>query len=402
MGLQYPPEWKFDGVGIEISSPALRDFEKLIQQIVSGTDDPHDIFETFKTAFGNPNPSSNASWAESDMHRTLGESTNNAVTFVDSFWQALEILRKQGIPTPSASKINAILSDHQIPLLVEPPKLQMRGGDAVFSANRRTEARPHSDQSVFKKHEQIGRGGFGVVHRVTRATSIGEFEFAMKILNPSSFIENKQRCLERFKREVRILQDLQHRCIVPYIEAGVDEDGRPYILMPLIKGNDLREATSGMDPSDVVALFREVLVGVEYAHSREVLHRDLKPSNVLVRDSDGQPIILDFGCGYLMDDADEKMLTTSLVGSGPYVPPEVHRDPSRRSKLQDVYACGITLYEILARELPDVGDYRSIEESCPGIEGVDALILDAIKPEKSRLASIGNFITRLDKLILPS
>lgn len=401
MGLKYPSEWKFEGVGAEIPAEALRDFEKLIQQIVSGTDDPQNIFETFKSAFGNPNPSSSPSWAESDMHRTLDQSTDNAATFIDSFWQAIEILRKQGVPTPSASRINAILSEHQIPLFVEPPELQMRGGDAVFSASSGMEARSNAGQNIFRKHEQIGRGGFGVVHRVTRTTSIGEFEFAMKILNPSSFIENKQRCLERFKREVRILQDLQHRCIVPYIEAGLDEDGRPYILMPLIKGNDLREATSGMDSSHVVALFREVLVGVEYAHSREVLHRDLKPTNVLVRESDDQPIILDFGCGYLMDDADEKMLTTTLVGSGPYVPPEVHRDPTRRSKLQDVYACGVTLYEILARELPDVGDYRSIEQSCPGIGGVDALIQDAIKPEKSRLSSIGEFIARLDSLRLP-
>lgn len=402
MGLTFPSAWKFEGVGFGISNEALIEFEGLIQKIATGVDDSQDIFETFKSAFGNQSTSSGASWAETDLWRTMAESTDNAATFVDSFWQAVEFLQKKDIPVPSQSKVNAVLKKHQIPLVVDPPELRLSSGDAVFSAGGQEGIPSVSDQSVFTKHEVIGQGGFGIVYRVTKTTSVGEFEFAMKILSPSSFIENKERCLERFKREIRILQDLQHRCIVSHIEAGVDEDQHPYILMPLINGKDLREATSGMDPSDVMGLFREVLVGVQYAHSKKVLHRDLKPSNILVRESDSQPIILDFGCGYLMDDANKQMLTTTLVGSGPYIPPEVHRDPTRRSKLQDVYACGITLYEILARELPEIGDYRSIEEICPGIEGVDALICDAIKPEKSRLKSISDFITRLDGISFQS
>jgi hypothetical protein len=398
MGLNFSADWKFDGVGFEIPNSALSEFEDLVQLIATGVQNPQDIYETFKSAFGNQSTSSDASWAVSDLQRTMASAKGNAATFVDSFWQANEELRNRGISVPSQSRINSVLKKHQIPLVIDPPELRMPGGDAAFCASSQAGIKSASDQSVFTKHEVIGRGGFGVVYRVTKTTSVGDFDFAMKILSPSTFMENKERCFERFKREVRILRDLQHRCIVAHLEAGVDEERRPYILMPLIKGKDLRDATSGQDSPVVVGLFREVLIGVEYAHSKEILHRDLKPSNILVRESDDQPIILDFGCGYLMDDANTQMLTTTLVGSAPYIPPEVHKDPNRRSKLQDVFACGVTLYEILARELPDISDYHPIEKIVSDIKGVDAVIRDAIGPEKSRIKTMSDFIARLDEI----
>jgi serine/threonine protein kinase len=161
----------------------------------------------------------------------------------------------------------------------------------------------------------------------------------------------------------------------------------PYILMPLLEGNNVRDALEGAKPIKVFRIFDEILYALEFAHCRGVLHRDLKPTNIIVREADEQPMILDFGCAYLLDEEDEE-LTTTLVGTDVYVPDEVRRDPKKRSVMQDVYACGILLYEVIARRLPDPNDYEPLEDAVEGFKGLDTLIQRAIAPERKRLATI--------------
>ena len=130
-------------------------------------------------------------------------------------------------------------------------------------------------------------------------------------------------------------------------------------------------------------LFDEILNALEFAHSRGVVHRDLKPQNILVRKADDQPQILDFGCAYLLDEGDEE-LTTTLVGTTSYVPEEVRRDPKNRSVKQDIYACGMLLYEVIGRRLPHANDYEPLEDEVQGFEGIDKIIQVAIAAERKR------------------
>ena len=78
MYLQYPGEWKFDGVGFEIPLEADAEFFELIKTIARGTTYPKRIFESFKTAFGVESPSSDASWAETDLSRAMSDARSNA------------------------------------------------------------------------------------------------------------------------------------------------------------------------------------------------------------------------------------------------------------------------------------------------------------------------------------
>lgn len=308
----------------------------------------------------------------------------------------MEEVKRSGVGVPSAGHINKILDKWDVPLLVDPPELRKKDGDIVIATAAAAE--PVSGGTAYQRGEVLGRGGFGTVYRVTRTTKVGEFEFAMKVLDPSSFIQNKDLALQRFKREMQVLRKLQHRGIVPHIEAGLDGDQRPYILMPLVEGPDLRDGLTGAEPSRVFSVFDEILSALEYAHGQGVVHRDLKPSNILIRSSDCQPIILDFGCAYLFDDVDEASLTTTLIGSAPYMPSEVLRNPKHRTVKQDIFACGMLLHQILAGKLPDPEDYAPIEPSLMGCQGIDQLITDAIAPEKRRIASAGEFQTRLRDL----
>ena len=148
----------------------------------------------------------------------------------------------------------------------------------------------------------------------------------------------------------------------------------------------------------LLRVFEEVLLAIQYAHENQVLHRDLKPTNIIVRLSDSQPIILDFGATYLLDEVTETDLTTTLIGSAPYIPSEVINNPKHRTHKQDIYACGVLLYQMLAGKFPDRDEYDGLEELHPNANGLDQIILDAIAPEKHRIASASNFRARLQQL----
>ncbi len=383
MPLKYPAEWKFDGFGYEMPNGANNEFFNLVGTIAEGTERPKGIFEEFKSAFGVESGSSSASWAESDLARAMDEAKPNAARYISSFYAGMAAVRARGIEVPKVDLLNKILAKWEVPLVIELPNLVLKSGDIEFAATSTAE---QPSVSAFSRGPEIGRGGFGVVYRITRKTRIGDYYYAMKVLEPSSFVQNKERAEARFKREMQALERLQHRGIVQFLEAGLDAEQKPYILMPYIEGRDLREALSGAKAEKVIRVFDEILLALEFAHSKGVVHRDLKPNNILVRSSDDQPIILDFGCAFLIDELDDS-LTTTLIGTSAYIPFEVHRDPKHRTIKQDVYSCGVLLYEVIVGKLPHPDDYEPIDGLVDGYKGIDSIIQAALAPERRRLAT---------------
>jgi predicted Ser/Thr protein kinase len=379
MPLNYPDEWRFDDCPYSITSEADSAFLDLIRRIAETSASQKLVFELFKTAFGDGGSSSNTHFAEVDLASATDTARGNAARYIASFWSGVEDSKRRGFAVPSLNRVNKLLAEHNVPLVIEPPELRLREGDITFVK----EDAPQESLSLgFVMNEQIGIGGFGTVHRVTRKTKLGEYDYAMKVFNPSSFMI-RERAKQRFIRELRTLEKLQHRAIVPLLEAGLTSAEDPYILMPRILGKDLREELAGAEAHRVRDVFEEIINGLRFAHRQGVLHRDLKPKNILVRGSDKQPFILDFGAAFLLDDDDEE-LTTTLIGTGPYVPDEVHRNPRIRSVQQDVYALGVLLYEVIAQELPVPSDYKPISEQREGFGEVDLFIQRAIAPASKR------------------
>lgn len=391
MSLKYPKEWKFEGFEHAIPNDAHRDFIELIDIMAEGEERPGDIYEIFKTAYGHTSASSDSSWANTDMNRAIRSAMGNAARYVAAFYAGMEAVKKSGIDIPSVKKLNEILIAHDVPLVIEPPDLKLREGDIHFvEEDDSEEVLPLG----FVLGERIGIGGFGTVYKVTRKTKLGEYHYAMKVFDPSPNNPKKERAGQRFIRELRSLEKLQHRAIILLLEAGLNAEQVPYFLMPLVEGKDLRDALEGAEPDKVFRVFDEILNALEFAHGRKVLHRDLKPKNILVRTVDEQPLILDFGASFWLDDDDED-LTTTLIGTDAYVPEEVRRNPKHRTVQQDVYACGILLYEVLARELPHSNDYEPVEDQVDGYDGVDKVIQKAIAPERKRYSSITELRTAL-------
>jgi predicted Ser/Thr protein kinase len=378
MPLKYPAAWKFDGFPHRMPDEADGEFFALVKAIAEGAEYPKGVYEDFKSAFGVDAGSTSASWAVTDLVGAMEVTRDNAARYVASFYTGIETVRDRGIEVPNVEKLNNILTKWDVPLVIDPPHLYLKEGDISFAATDQD-----STTTMFVRGPMIGRGGFGAVYHVTRRTKIGEFENAMKVFEPIAFVQNKERAEVRFKREVQALGKLQHRGIVPLIEAGIDDDQKPYLLMPYIVGANVRDALSGAPTRQVLHAFDEILHALQFAHAAGVIHRDLKPSNVLIRASDRQPIILDFGCAYLLDEVDDS-LTTTLVGTSAYMPNEVLRNPKHRTVQQDVYACGVLLYEVVMGRLPHPEDYAPIEGTVRAYKGIDNVIQTALAVEKKR------------------
>ena len=395
MSLQYPDDWKFEGIGFGVPDPAIEAVLELIEKIATDKSD----LELFKSAFGGLSYSSDYGWALSDLRDLLQGKSDNAAEFVDCLWSGIEMAKARDIPVPKAKVVNELLESYDVPLVIEPPNLTSKNHvDIRDSAETHSEIDPDVARQSYVLRERIGGGGYGEVHRATRSTDVAGFQYALKILNPSPFVD-EERARQRFRREFRAVRRLQHRAIISFFEAGFTTQGQPYVAMPLIEGSDLVTAAKRVDLSGKLSMFVELLRGVEYAHAKEVLHRDLKPSNVLVRSSDQQPIILDFGAAYILSDADRTFLTSQAVGTLGYIPSEVIADPTLKTPLQDVYACGVMLYEALADRRPDPANYVPLTTIDSTWDALDDIIHRAITGSERRTRSAAEMAGQLTTLL---
>lgn len=397
MGLEYPKKWRFKSSGIEMPNQAARDFQKLINQIAKQVSDGQRVFELFKTAFGDHSKSSNTSFAYDDMFVAMRRSANDAVAFLDSLCNGCEsVSSRLSIEVPEDEDINSILNDHEVPLNVSEGCIVEVVTDADFLESD-DKSGEEKDRPRYALGSEIGRGGFGVVYEVSRVTSVAKFDLAMKVLDPSAFNSNREKARARFENEIKSVAKLQHRGIIQYVDAGFTNEQKPYVVMPLIRGKQLFDALSGASALDLVRTFREILLAVQYAHSLKIIHRDLRPANILVRKSDGQPIILDFGCAYSLDFADEKTLTSEGIGSVRYMPPEVIADPKKRTKLHDIYSCGRLMYEAVTRDVPDLDDYKPLAEYGDDFAMIDPIVRGAIEHHSKRIPDARKFVSLLDQ-----
>jgi serine/threonine protein kinase/WD40 repeat protein len=202
---------------------------------------------------------------------------------------------------------------------------------------------------------ELGRGGMGAVYQV-RHPDVPR-PLALKVIASGA----DPVTLTRLEREATLLAEVRHSNVVAVHAFARAEDGRPYVVMDLIPGQNLRSlARSGLEPARAAAIVRAIASAVEALHARSILHRDLKPENVIVRD-DGEPVLLDFG---LARHLDAKTLTQSgaLLGTPAYMSPE-QAEGAGSTKLDartDVYGLGTILFELLAGRPPFDGTQLQI------------------------------------------
>jgi eukaryotic-like serine/threonine-protein kinase len=209
--------------------------------------------------------------------------------------------------------------------------------------------------------ERLGAGGMSVVWKAER--NDGQFQQTVAIKLLRRWIENHD-TVQRFRAERRILAGLEHPNLARLLDGGVVGEGWPYFVMEYVDGLPITDYCDHhrLDVDARLALFRQVLDVVQYAHRRLVVHRDLKPSNILVT-PEGRVKLLDFGIAKVLDreamNATESELTE--LGGRPMTPayasPEqVTGEPITTAS--DVYALGVLLYQLLTGRSP----YRASPE----------------------------------------
>jgi serine/threonine-protein kinase len=202
----------------------------------------------------------------------------------------------------------------------------------------------------------IGRGGMGVVYAAVHEEL--QRAVAIKVLNPAWAAD--QDAAARFLREARVASSLSHPNIVDVWDLGRLPDGRPYLVMPRIAGEDLGSllADEGpLHPQRAVQLLAGVASALDLIHGKGFVHRDIKPENLLhvVRDDGSEAVlVLDFGIAAAV--MSESRLTKDgvLCGTPDFLPPEAASGalPDRRG---DVYALATVAFELLTGRLPFLG-----------------------------------------------
>ncbi|MCW5610667.1 MAG: serine/threonine protein kinase [Rubrivivax sp.] len=204
--------------------------------------------------------------------------------------------------------------------------------------------------------EPLGEGGMGSVWLAERNDGRFEGRAAVKLLHAGLL----QRALaERFRREGAILARLAHPHIARLVDAGLADDGQPYLVLEHVAGERIDRwcDARALDLRGRIVLFGQVLQAVQHAHAQLVVHRDLKPANVMV-DAQGAVKLLDFGIAKLID-GDGAAEATELTRDAGRVLTPLYAAPEQTlggtvTTATDVYALGLLLYLLLSGQHPRV------------------------------------------------
>ncbi|HEY4121174.1 MAG TPA: serine/threonine-protein kinase [Byssovorax sp.] len=200
----------------------------------------------------------------------------------------------------------------------------------------------------------IGQGGMGLV---VEAKHIALDErVALKFLLPD--YASHPEAAARFLREARAAVKIKSEHVARVSDVGTLDNGSPYMVMEFLEGSDLSQVLEKRGVLAIPEAIDYVVQGCEAiaeAHSHGIVHRDLKPANLfLTRRQDGYPLVkvLDFGISKTMGNVENLTKTMAAMGSALYMSPEQMQQTRSVDHRTDIYALGISLYELLAGKQP--------------------------------------------------
>lgn len=249
----------------------------------------------------------------------------------------------------------------------------------------------------------VGKGGMGRVYEAIN-TSINK-RVAMKCIDTE--LAKNEEANARFQREALAASSIDSPHIVQIFDAGMTGQGLPYIVMELLKGQDLGRLIADrgrVELGEALVITAQILKGLHHAHEAGIVHRDLKPDNVFLVRREDEPMrikLLDFGVSKIARPDDDVPLQTltrqgTVVGTPFYMSPEQAQAFPDVDHRTDLYSAGAILYECLTGRAPHVGrayeqvivnicmhdadDVRVHDSSVP--DGVAELIAKALARER--------------------
>lgn len=265
------------------------------------------------------------------------------------------LMSLQGEALRLAPTLRELLSIHAsretADLVDRPPPFTAPDEDAV----RPSEFGAGASIGPYRLLRELGHGGMGEVWLAERVDGQIKREVALKL---PLLHARRSVLVQRFARERDILASLTHPHIARLYDAGLADDGQPYLALEFVEGLPITVycAERRLDMRSRVRLLQQVLQAVQFAHAHLVIHRDLKPSNVLVT-AEGHAMLLDFGIAKLLQGEDQDAAETELTRAGGRALTLHHAAPeqisgSAISTATDVWALGVLLYQLIADQLP--------------------------------------------------
>lgn len=219
-------------------------------------------------------------------------------------------------------------------------------------------------QNRYEIISRIGSGGMADVYKA-RDHKLNRY-VAIKVLK-SEFRDDKS-FLSKFRVEAQAAAGLAHSNIVNVYDVGEDR-GASFIVMELVEGITLKAyigKKGRLSVREATSIALQVAAGLEAAHNNGIIHRDVKPQNIIIS-LDGKAKIADFGIARA---ATSDTISSSAMGSVHYCAPEQTRGGYCDAK-SDIYAMGVTMFEMLTGRLPFEGDttvevaLRHLQEDTP-------------------------------------
>ncbi len=265
----------------------------------------------------------------------------------------------------------------------------------------------------------IGRGGMGAVYEGENL-SIGR-KVALKFIDREW--AKDEIVTSRFAREARAASSIESEHIVGVLDAGSD-DGRPYLVMELLRGEDLGTRLrhkKRIPVGEALHVTAQILRGLAQAHEAGIVHRDLKPDNVFLVERGDDPLfvkIVDFGISKIerpkSGTAPLALTQRGIVLGTPfYMSPEQAQAFADVDSRADLYSVGAILFECLAGRPPhtgesyeqvivaicmrDAADLRTIDPAVP--PGVSAFVAKALARDRAqRFGSAREMLAALHEL----
>jgi eukaryotic-like serine/threonine-protein kinase len=258
----------------------------------------------------------------------------------------------------------------------------------LLYVEERAELRGQVVEGRYRIGRRIGLGGTGVVFEAT-CTKSGS-TYALKTLRPC-YVSHPD-LGRRLRREAEVARRVRHPGVTAVLDEGTLEDGSPYIVMPLLRGESLNKVLLRMNhlPAHVVAVLAGRIAAILHsAHCVGYVHRDVKPEHVLLDLApNGELLVylLDFGvCASREAPEDERQREKGKVfGTPSYVSPEQAAGECDVDGRADLFGLGILMFEALSGRLPFFGAnvakllVRIIREDAPRLSelvpGIDPAI----------------------------
>ncbi len=274
----------------------------------------------------------------------------------------------------------------------------------------------------FRIDEKLGSGGMSEVYAALDL-SLGR-KVAIKFMHPWLISDNTY--LDRFRQEAKTTGKLKHEGIINIYHYGVDERHRPYIVMDFLAGVSLSErfgSGAKVEVEEAIAILKQIVKALAFAHSQGVVHRDIKPSNVMCCDTEAgvKAVLVDFGIAKMVQNASGKAVTQlaktstgEVLGSPQYMSPEQCMGAKVDSR-SDIYSLGCLIFALLAGEPPFESTnvyeiyFAQLNDSPPSIKkfrpelkeasAFDAIILRCMaKDPKDRYQSLDEVLVALERI----